>query len=283
MKKAPHPACLLRGSLVEAVKEAGKIALDESLTQEISVKGQSDFVTAVDLKINNYLKERLQNIDSSINFFSEEQEGKLIDPCWILDPIDGTTNLIYGFNLSSVSLGLYQDGQVIFTKELSYEVNDEIDELWNLLIEKSVICLRFFDKREPFMENGKEAFVSNPHIDRNLRFDGTRDSNNIEIITFASKKMKFIPKKKSRKPKYRASIQDKYKFKYKLSLEDFSHGMISAIIIYKMLIYFIETDNNPDANYIFDNEDARQFYIRRDILRAIASHTCENIYHINVI
>ena len=28
------------------------------------------------------------------------------------------------------------------TKELSYEVNDEIDELWNLLIEKSVICLR---------------------------------------------------------------------------------------------------------------------------------------------
>lgn len=49
-----------------------------------------------------------------------------------------------------------------------------------------------------------------------------------------------------------------------------------------MLIYFIETDNNPDASYIFDNEDARQFYIRRDILRAIASHTCENIYHINV-
>lgn len=26
-----------------------------------------------------------------------------------------------------------------------------------------------------------EMFVSNPHIDRNLRFDGTRDSNNIEI------------------------------------------------------------------------------------------------------
>lgn len=77
-------------------------------------------------------------------------------------------------------------------------------------------------------------------------------------------------------------LQDKYKFKYKLSLEDFSHGMISAIIIYKMLIYFIEADNNPDANYVFDNEDARQFYIRRDILRAISSHTCENIYHIDV-
>lgn len=82
---------------------------------------------------------------------------------------------------------------------------------------------------------------------------------------------------------YKASIQDKYKFKYKLSLEDFSHGIVSAIIIYKMLIYFIETDNNPDADYIFANEDARQFYIRRDILRAISSHTCENIYHIDVL
>lgn len=73
-------------------------------------------------------------------------------------------------------------------------------------------------------EKMMEAFVSNPHIERNLKFDGTRDSNNIEIITFASKKMKFISKKKSKKAKYKASIQDKYKFKYKLSLEDFSHG-----------------------------------------------------------
>lgn len=45
------------------------------------------------------------------------------------------------------------------TGELSYEINDEIDELWNILIEKSIICLRFFDKREPFMDNGKQQYV----------------------------------------------------------------------------------------------------------------------------
>ncbi len=101
---------------------------------------------------------------------------------------------------------------------------------------------------------------------------GTQDSNNLDIITFASKKMKVIVRNEdSFLAKYNASIQDKYKFKYKLSLEDFSHGMISAIIIYKMLIYFIEADNNPDANYVFDNEDARQFYIRRDTIRAMSS------------
>ena len=45
------------------------------------------------------------------------------------------------------------------TGELSYEINDEMDELWNTLMEKSIICLRFFDRREPFMDNGKHQYV----------------------------------------------------------------------------------------------------------------------------
>ena len=31
---------------------------------------------------------------------------------------------------------------------------------------------------------------------------------------------------------YKASVQEKYKFKYMLSLEAFAHGVISSIIIY---------------------------------------------------
>ena len=54
---------------------------------------------------------------------------------------------------------LKQRGMDKTTRELSYEINDEIDELWNILIEKSIICLRFFDKREPFMDNGKHQYV----------------------------------------------------------------------------------------------------------------------------
>lgn len=132
-------------------------------------------------------------------------------------------------------------------------------------------------------EKMMEAFISNPYISRNLKFDGTQDSNNLDIISFISKRMEaIVGEEESFVAGYNASIQDKYKFKYKLSLENFSHGIISAIIIYKMLFYFLETDNNPDVNYVFDNESARQFYIRRDILRAIASHTCENIYHVDV-
>lgn len=176
------------------------------------------------------------------------------------------------------------------TKTFSSEINIlEKLSMWTITalchdlgypLEKSKKVL---EKTEKMMS----AFVSNPYVEKDFKFDGTQDSNNLDIITFMSKKMKPIEGKDEENGRiiaqYKASIQGKYKFKYKLSLEDFSHGIVSAIIIYKMLGYFIETDNNPDADYIFANEDARQFYIRRDILRAITSHTCENIYHIDVL
>lgn len=169
----------------------------------------------------------------------------------------------------------------------SYELNNlEKISIWTL----AALCHDLgypLEKSKKILnktENMMGYFVSAPSIERDLKFDGTQDSNNLDIITFISKKMVFHKSTNEGDvtANYNASIQEKYKFKYKLSLEEFSHGIISAIIIYKMLIYFIETDNNPNPNYIFSNEDARQFYIRRDILRAIASHTCENIYHIDV-
>lgn len=130
-------------------------------------------------------------------------------------------------------------------------------------------------------EDMMEDFVSQPNIRGDLRFDGTRDSNNKDIILFASKKMNAV-EDDGKQILYKASVQEKYKFKYMLSLEAFAHGVISLIIVYKKLNYFKETDNNSDANYVFQEEDARQFFIRRDILRAMASHTCEDIYHIDV-
>lgn len=137
-----------------------------------------------------------------------------------------------------------------------------------------------------------EVFVSQPNITGNLQFSVTKSSINQDIILFASKKMKVedvVPIQEEQESTttkklvtYNASIQEKYKFKYQLSLDSFAHGIMSSIIIYKMLNYFKETDNNTNPNYVFQEEDARQFYIRRDILRAMASHTCRDIYHIDV-
>ena len=81
---------------------------------------------------------------------------------------------------------------------------------------------------------------------------------------------------------YLGRIQPKYYLKYAKSLECFQHGIISTIIIYKMLLYFLESDFNLNDDYIYKKEDARQFYIRREILRAIAAHTCPDAYNIHL-
>ena len=100
--------------IIKLVKETNKFIVRSEQLNLIKKKSEADFVTDVDIKISNFLKEKLTSMYPQIGFFSEEEKGCLTDPSWILDPIDGTTNLVYGYNMSSVSLGLYKDGVIQF-------------------------------------------------------------------------------------------------------------------------------------------------------------------------
>ena len=100
--------------VIELVKSAEKFVFSTELCKDVSMKGDADFVTLVDISISNYLKNELKKIYPDAGFFSEEESGKLTDVCWILDPIDGTTNLVYGYNMSSISLALYKNGKIVF-------------------------------------------------------------------------------------------------------------------------------------------------------------------------
>lgn len=101
-------------NIIDLVKKASMFVFDQTLRDSVSLKGAADFVTNVDISISNFLKQELKAIDPTIGFFSEEEKGSLQEKCWILDPIDGTTNLVYGYNMSSVSLALYDQGQIVF-------------------------------------------------------------------------------------------------------------------------------------------------------------------------
>ena len=75
-------------------------------------------------------------------------------------------------------------------------------------------------------------------------------------------------------------LQPKYYFKLLKSLDLLQHGIVSAVLISRALVYFLESDLSLDPFSPLAKEDARQFLIRREILRAIASHTCQDIYHL---
>lgn len=145
---------------------------------------------------------------------------------------------------------------------------------------------QILDKTQKMMKE----FIPNPNIWNNFGFSGVQDNINEYIIKFMSTKMVQQKRKVEieenngtddfKKNLYLGRVQPKYYLKYTKSLEHFDHGIISSVIIYKMLLYFLESDFNLNDDYEYKYEDARQFYIRREILRAMASHTCTDIYNI---
>lgn len=130
-------------------------------------------------------------------------------------------------------------------------------------------------------KNMMEYLVSRPQIHQDITFSGTQDKLNDYIIKLISSKMKYQKTDEKNVKLYHARTQSKYLIKYSKSLEDYKHGIISAIIIYKSLLYFLESDFSIHDDYLFEENDARQFYLRRDILRSISSHTCWDIYHLH--
>lgn len=102
---------------VQAVQEAGACLSDPAAVHSIRTKGETDYVTNVDLAVQELLRERLAALAPDVQFMGEEQDNTGLDwsrPCWVLDPVDGTTNLIHNFRHSAISLALAEDGQTVF-------------------------------------------------------------------------------------------------------------------------------------------------------------------------
>lgn len=122
-------------------------------------------------------------------------------------------------------------------------------------------------------------FVTNPIMTMDIDFSGVQNSMNDFVLRFMSSKMR--PKTGS-PGEFVTRLQPKYCFKFQKSLEHNTHGVISALILYKLLIFFMESDYSLHEDYTFEKEDVRQYYIRREILRVIASHTCQDVYQMNM-
>ena len=103
---------------IEIVKnilhEAGKLFADEDAASAITEKGAADFVTAVDYASQNFIKGELEKYFPEAALLSEEDDHADFTPSeytFVLDPVDGTTNLIHRYRQSAISLGLLHDGK----------------------------------------------------------------------------------------------------------------------------------------------------------------------------
>lgn len=102
-------------SIIKLVYDARKFAIDKSLKKQVAMKGDADYVTAVDTTISDFIKKGLYKIAPEVAFVTEEEsEHSNAETRFILDPIDGTTNLVRGYKQISISLGLYKNGKAEF-------------------------------------------------------------------------------------------------------------------------------------------------------------------------
>ena len=123
--------------LSEIVRNARKIMLDvngvDSSSSVSEKSGDANYVTVFDVKVQNYLMNEIQAIFTDAVFMAEEKEN---DPevlqaerCFIIDPIDGTTNFIRGYKQSSISVAMVSRGEVV----LGIVYNPYLDELFSAI------------------------------------------------------------------------------------------------------------------------------------------------------
>ena len=114
--------------IIEIVKQVKPLFLDREGSSKIKVKGVADFVTQIDFKVQAQVKTALYELYPEIQFMGEEKDNSDIDfdgDVWILDPVDGTTNLIHDFRNSTLSLALA--GKGVLTLGIIYHpYSDEI-------------------------------------------------------------------------------------------------------------------------------------------------------------
>lgn len=116
------------------IREAGQILLQGKSTAAAvhQKEGLANFCTDFDLQIQRFLISGLREIIPSATFFGEEEtegsdtSGVSDGYTFFVDPIDGTTNFIFDYHHSCISVGLSEQKKVI----AGFVYNPYVDEMF---------------------------------------------------------------------------------------------------------------------------------------------------------
>ncbi len=105
--------------MIKAAEKASKIIIrdfGELEKLQVSSKGPSDFVTNSDKKVEKIIIEELTKSRKKFSILSEEIgeiKNSDKDNCWIIDPIDGTTNFLHGIPHFAISIALRNKQEIV--------------------------------------------------------------------------------------------------------------------------------------------------------------------------
>lgn len=120
--------------IVDIVGKAGSIirVAHESEIVVFNKPGDANFVTRCDKEVQSFLINNLRRLVPGVHFLAEEdgiQQEINEGYCFIIDPIDGTTNFISDYRYSCISVALTLDGKL----EFAVVYNPYLDEMYTAL------------------------------------------------------------------------------------------------------------------------------------------------------
>jgi len=83
---------------------------------QVSLKGPANFVSSADHRAEETLRAELARARPGYGFLGEEggrQEGADKTHCWIVDPLDGTTNFLHGIPQFAISIALERERTIV--------------------------------------------------------------------------------------------------------------------------------------------------------------------------
>jgi myo-inositol-1(or 4)-monophosphatase len=125
---------LICEEIEKAARETGAFIRKESGVFDIKrteSKGLNDFVSYVDKGSEKMLVEKLTCLLPEAGFNAEEgtSNKKGLKYCWVIDPLDGTTNFLHGLHPYAISIALMEYDEVV--AGVVYEVSgNEIFTAW---------------------------------------------------------------------------------------------------------------------------------------------------------
>ncbi len=147
--------------IIDIVKGAAQIYKSAGDDLHIEDKGSAvNLVTKYDKIIQDFLFGELKKLIPHCTFLGEEGDGNKSltgGYCFIIDPIDGTTNFIKGFQHSAISVGLAKDREVIIGVVMDPDLNN----------------IFYAEKGKGAYLNGRKINVSDCELSKSLVLFGT--------------------------------------------------------------------------------------------------------------
>ena len=100
------------------------------MAAHVKEKGVADYVTQVDVAVQDFLKKALYTLAPDIQFLGEETGLQRMDTdsYWILDPVDGTTNLMHDYQHDEIFSAVKGGGSFLNGKPIHVSSAHKLSE-----------------------------------------------------------------------------------------------------------------------------------------------------------